>query len=111
LALIPILAFLALTIIARESYKEKGTELNRLLLMGVGLIFLRALVHGVHTVFGVETHFFQSGFDLLGGGIIGFAYYRDINEHEDNSALIWTLAGLLLIFAIVYSTFTFFEFR
>jgi hypothetical protein len=111
LALPPILAFLVLTIIARESYKEESTEFNRFLLLGSGLIFLRTLVHGVHTVFGVETHFFQSGFDLLGGGFIGLAYYYDINEDEDNSALIWTLAGLLLIFAIVYSTFTFFEFR
>jgi hypothetical protein len=111
LALIPILAFLVLIMIARDAYNEKAKEFNRLLLLGSGLIFLRTLVHGVHTIFGVETHFFQSGFDLLGGGIIGLAYYHDINEKEDNSALIWTLAGLLLIFAIIYSTFTFFEFR
>ncbi len=111
LALTPILAFLALIIIAGNAYNEKTTEFNRLLLLGSSLIFLRTLVHGVHTIFGVETHFFQSSFDLLGGGLIGLAYYHDINENEDNSALIWTLAGMLLIFAIVYSAFTFFEFR
>jgi hypothetical protein len=85
LALIPILAFLGPSIIARDAYNEKSTEFNRLLLLGVVVILMRTLVHGVHTVFGVETHFFQSGFDLLGGGIIGLTHYQDIKDGEDSS--------------------------
>jgi hypothetical protein len=110
IALIPILAFFVPTILSRRLFKEKPGDFTRLLFIGIGLIFLRAVVHGVHTVFGLETHFFQSGFDLLGGTIIGFAYYKDL-EKKDNSVAPWIFVGLLLIFALVYFTFTFFKFR
>ncbi|MEE8358538.1 MAG: hypothetical protein V3R82_03925 [Candidatus Hydrothermarchaeales archaeon] len=112
MAVMPFLGFLALTILAFELYREKDTEFNRLLFLGVGLIFLRTLVHGVHTVFGIETHFFQSGFDVLGGIVISAAYYQvDIGKREDRSMEIWIIVVLLLIIAIIYSVFTFFRFR
>jgi hypothetical protein len=110
MVLIPILAFFVPTILIYKRFNEKPSDFNRLLFLGVGLIFLRAVVHGVHTVFGLETHFFQSGFDLLGGAVIGLAFYKDI-EKKDNSVAPWIFVGLLLIFALVYFTFTFFKFR
>jgi hypothetical protein len=110
IALIPILAFFVPTILSYKRFKEKPDDFTRLLFLGIGLIFLRAVVHGVHTVFGLETHFFQSGFDLLGGVVIGLAYYRDI-EKKDSSFALWVSAGLFLIFALVYFTFTYLKFR
>jgi hypothetical protein len=110
IALIPILAFFVPTILIRRLFKEKPGDFTRLLFLGISLIFLRAVVHGVHTVFGLETHFFQSGFDLLGGVVIGLAYYKGI-EKKGNSVVLWIFAGLFLIFALVYFTFTFFKFR
>ena len=111
IAIMPVFAFLALIMVARELYKEKDSEFARLLFIGLGLIFLRALVHGVHNVFGLETHFFQSGFDLLGGIVTGLAYYTTIDKREDSSPEIWAIAGTFLIFALSYSAFTFFRFR
>lgn len=70
------------------------------------------MVHGIHTVFGIETHFFQSGFDALGGIVIGSAYYQvDIGKRDDRSMEIWVFAAILLTLAVVYSAFTFFKFR
>lgn len=112
IAIMPFLGFLTLTIFAYKLYKEKDTEFNRLLFLGVGLIFLRTLVHGVHTVFGIETHFFQSGFDVLGGIVLSSAYYQiDLGKREDRSMEIWIIVVLFLIIAIIYSVFTFFRFR
>ena len=112
IAIMPFLGFLTVTILAFELYKEKDTEFNRLLFLGLGLIFLRALVHGVHTVSGLETHFFLSGFDLLGGIVISAAYYQlNSGETEDRSTEIWAITGIFLIFAIIFSIFTFFRLR
>jgi len=111
MALMPFLGFLALTALAFELYKEKDNNFSRLLFLGVGILFLRTMVHGIHTVFGVETHFFQSGFDLLGGIIIGSTYYQNLDKKDDSVTKIWILVALFLIFAIIYSAFTFFKFR
>jgi hypothetical protein len=110
IALIPILAFAVPTILTYKRFKEKHSDFTRLLFLGIGFIFLRAVVHGVHTIFGLETHFFQSGFDLLGGVVIGLAYYKEI-EKKERSVAPWIFAGMLLIFALVYFAFIFFKFR
>jgi hypothetical protein len=110
IAFMPILAVFVPTILSRRLFKEKAGDFSRLFFLGISLILLRAVVHGVHTVFGLETHFFQSGFDLLGGTMIGLAYYKDLKKN-DNSVTPWIFAGLFLILALVYFTFTFFKFR
>jgi hypothetical protein len=110
IALMPNLALFAPTILSYRHFKEKPSNFTRLFFLGISLILLRALVHGVHTVLGLETHFFQSGFDLIGGAVIGLAYYKETKKTDDSIAL-WIFAGVLLIFAIVYFTFTFFKFR
>lgn len=111
MALMPIIAFLVLTYTAYSAYAENGSDFYRLLLIGFGFIFFRSLVHGVHTIFGVETHFFQSGFDILGGAILGIGFYKEMDEERKPSANIWILTGMFLALAITYAIFTFFKVR
>ncbi len=111
MAAMPIIAFSLLTFIAYQAYAEKDSDFYRLLFIGFGFIFLRSLVHGIHTVFGAETHFFQSGFDLLGGAILGVGFYKEISKEKNPSTNIWLLAGMFLAFAITYWIFAFFKIR
>ncbi len=111
IAAMPIISFLTLTILVFKLYTHNNSDFNRLLLLGFGLILLRSIVHGVHTVFGLETHFFQSGFDLLGGTILGIAFYNEIDKKKNPATDVWILSGLFLAFAITYAIFTFFKLR
>lgn len=112
IAVMPVVAFLYLGKLSYDSCQSNPSEFKRLFFMGSGLILLRTVVHGVHTVFGVETHFFQSGFDGLGGIVIASAFYQaEETAGILRSARIWTASTLLLLMATVYSIFTFFKFR
>ncbi len=111
IAAMPIISFLVLSGLVYKLFTANSSDFKRLLLLGFGLILLRSIVHGVHTIFGLETHFFQSGFDLLGGTVLGVAFFEEIDKEKSPSADIWIISGMFLAFAITYAIFTFFKLR
>lgn len=112
IAFMPVLAFLPMTFFSYKLYKQRASHFHRLFFLGSGLLFLRTLVHGIHTVAGIETHFFQSGFDAFGGLLIASAFYQmKVNQERKRDMIIYALAASVLIMALVYAAFVYFRFR